>query len=281
MKKTHAFPSLRSARWVAAPISLAVLAACGGSDGDDPPPQPVVKHVVNGQVAVGALVSGATVSITCANGGSGSAAQSGSNGNFEVTLNEGSTLPCVAEAKLPGSSNVLRSVIPGGTPAITRINFSPLTDAYVSYLLGSTNKGQAVDPKTLITGSSNLFTMLLNSRQGFNNTKAGFETYITGNTGISLSGFDFLSSNIVVGQPSDNALEALRNVMVPSDPSDPTSPLVPFLNPDGSVSSAGGATVNFDAPVVTQADIPACSAPGNSCGGSAGREVVITGGSGT
>ncbi|MCK9513173.1 MAG: hypothetical protein M0R28_18355 [Pigmentiphaga sp.] len=281
MKKPPLFRSPLNARWVAAPLSLALLAACGGSDDDGPPPQPIVKHVVNGQVAVGALVSGATVTITCANGGSGSAVQSGSNGSFEITLSEGSTLPCVGEAVLPGTNNVMRSVIPGGTPAITRINFSPLTDAYVSYLLGGTNKGETVDPKTLITGSSNLFTMLVNSRQAFNSAKAGFEAYITGNTGISLSGFDFLSSNIVVGQPSDNALESLATVQVHSDPNDPLSPLVPFLNPDGSVSAAGRATTNFDAPVVTQADIPPCSAPGNSCGGEAGREVVITGGSGT
>ena len=272
--------SLGAARWVVAPIALAVLAACGGSSGDDPPPAPVTKRLLNGQVAVGALVPGATVTLTCAVGGGVGTATSGANGNFEIELTNDATRPCVGQAQLPNSNNNMRSVIPGGEPNFTRINFSPLTDAYTSYLLGQTTQNSSTNPADLVRTPTSLFTQLINSRQAFNNSQSGFQSYVTGNTGISLSGFDFLTSNIVVGQPSDNALEALRNVSVRSNPNDPASPLVPFLNPDGTVSTAGRNTVNNDAPVITAADIPACNAPGNSCGGSGGRVVVITGGTG-
>ncbi len=267
------------ARWVLAPLSMAVLAACGGSSGDDPPPGPVTEYIVDGQVAVGALVDGAAVEITCAEGGGTGRAISGSNGSFELNLEEGSVRPCVGEAILE-SGNRMRSIIPGGDPNVTRINFSPLTDALVTFMMGQTNKGSDANPRDLIQDESNLFSQAANSRAGFNNSRNSFQAYFETNTGISLAGFDYLTDTIVVGQPSDNALEAMRGVLVPSNPDDPNSPPVPLLNPDGSVSTAGRATINSDAPEIVGGDIPGCDAPGNSCGGTAGQEVVITGGGG-
>ncbi len=275
------FSRLGAVRWVLAPIAIAALAACGGSSDDGPEPTPPgVKHIVEGQVAVGALVSGATVNITCATGGSLAPATTNATGNYQIDISNDAVRPCVGISTLP-SGSTLRSVIPGGEPPITRANFTPLTDAYVSYLAGQTGQSPTFDPTTLVRDNSALFTRLINSRTNFNQSLTGFQQYVSGTTGISLDGFNFLTSDIIIGQPSDNALEALRNVNVLSDPSDPDSSLVPFLNADGSVSSAGSNTVTTEAPAVTPADIAPCNAAGNSCGGSAGQPVPITGGAGS
>lgn len=275
------FSRLGAARWVLAPIAVAALAACGGGSDDGPAPTPPgVKNIIEGQVAVGALVQGATVNLVCATGGSLAPATTNANGQYQIDVSADAVRPCVGTAALP-SGSVLRSVIAGGEPPITRANFTPLTDAYMSYLAGQTGQSSNFDPATLVRDPSSLFTRLIDSRTNFNQSTVGFQQYVSGATGINLDSFNFLTSDIVIGQPSDNALEALRNVQVLSDPSDPDSPLVPFLNADGSVSPAGGNTVATDAPALSPADIVPCGAAGNSCGGDAGREVPITGGAGS
>src|SRR5690606_28871728 len=102
---------------------------------------------------------------------------------------------------LPNGST-LRSVIPGGEPPITRVNFTSLTDAFVAYLAGQTGQGAGFDPATLIGDPNSLFTRLINSRTNFNQSTVGFQQYVSGNTGINLDGFNFLTSEIVIGQPS-------------------------------------------------------------------------------
>lgn len=255
----------QGARWVLAPLSLAVLAACGGSSSDGPAPGPVTKYLVNGQVAVGALVEGAAVEITCFIGGGIARAHTDGSGTYEIELEEGSVRPCVGEAIIEGGST-MRSVIPGGEPNVTRINFSPLTDALVSYMMGQTAKGSGADPRELVRDSSSLFHQLNNSRAGFNNSRAEFQAYFEQGTGISLAGFDYLVDPIVIGEPSDNALEQMG--------------AQGLLNDDGALSDATRGAIEGDAPPIVAGDIPACDAPGNSCGGEAGKEVVITGGGG-
>lgn len=265
------------ARFFVAPLALAVLAACGGGGSDDDDEEPVTVSVMTGTVAEGAYINGAKIDVTCKAGGSVESATTDANGAFSVTLSDDSERPCVIVATKPDGGK-LRSVVPGGNPNPTHVNISTMTDLFVSYVVGQTHGVDSanVDITALIKQDGDLFTQVVNNSQALGNSKGNFESYLQTEYGVSVAGFDFLTSPIVLGQPTDNVLEALLDVQVDVTAPDGTVTQVPLIGANGLPNAVAVEELKADAPAITSSDIPACTA--TTCGGDAGEEIVITGG---
>jgi hypothetical protein len=90
--------------------------------------------VLEGTVATGAALSGATISAKCSTGsGTGTSA---TNGNYSISISNG-TLPCVIRATSTDSSIVLHSAIEGSGSGKVIANITPLSELIVTQTHGT------------------------------------------------------------------------------------------------------------------------------------------------
>jgi hypothetical protein len=112
----------------------AVLAACGGGDGNGSSTAPTTQ-TLGGTAAVGAPIVGGSVAVSCA-GGDALAATTSSTGTWTVTVS-GQTLPCAVQVSggtVGGSASTVKlhsiALAFDGT-----VNLTPLTDLAVAKLI--------------------------------------------------------------------------------------------------------------------------------------------------
>ena len=135
----------RRARWLALAGS-ALLCACGGggdapAEGTTPPPAPAPTALtISGVVAVGAPLSGATVSVRCS-AGTPATATTSATGDYSLRVTAGA-LPCVLRANggtAGGAANTerLHAWLAGASGAASvRANLTPLTELMAAHLAG-------------------------------------------------------------------------------------------------------------------------------------------------
>lgn len=126
-----------------------LLVACGGSSsggssaGTDSPDTEAGVMTLSGAVAVGAAVSGATVSVQCESGPAVASVVSSSAGYYQVEVEQGS-LPCalrVTGGNLPAGTSALYSWLAASNNSATsaRVNITPLTDLALSFAVLATS----------------------------------------------------------------------------------------------------------------------------------------------
>lgn len=131
-----AFAKLDGVKFFVCAAALASLAACGGGGGSDASNGngAGTNTTVTGTAAKGAMLVGANVDMTCANGSKLSGATNG-NGTYSVAGQV--AYPCIGTATLGSLS--YRGVLLAGAVA----NFTPLTDVLVEVMLAASGSGSS------------------------------------------------------------------------------------------------------------------------------------------
>ena len=212
----------------------ALLAACGGGDGD-------AALTLKGTAAVGAPLVGA-VTATCKTG-TGSAT-SNSDGTYTVAI-VGGVGPCLLKIQ-PATGATLYSIT-SGSGATQTANITPMTNMLVTYLLNvpgmkaATPEAWFAQPvvKTLLTDTTGLSTRI--TRDFLPALKALLPT-------LSVNSTDFLFTAFVANPASatDADLETLKTAGVVTSTGEPSaaaaSALVTSAANDTPVAGATGAT---------------------------------------
>ena len=186
-------------RYVWSSVLAAALAACGGGGGGSATGASGGSSLgsLSGVAAVGAAISGGTVTARCV-AGPDLTGTTDSNGAFNLVLTAAHTAPCMLK-------------VVGGSPSVTlhsfataagQVNISPITDLVVTKALGS-------DPASAFNS--------FNGTQGDSiagnlaTAKAYVQTQITNITGSGTA--DPLTSPFTVGSADDKVLDALGAAM--------------------------------------------------------------------
>lgn len=112
----------------ASAVVAAALVACGGGGGGGPY---AANTTISGTVASGKGLSGASVTMLCANGTT-LTGTTGSDGSYTSAPTTPLSYPCMGTAKAP-SGTTYRGVLFSGSV----VNFTPLTDMMVAAVLSS------------------------------------------------------------------------------------------------------------------------------------------------
>ena len=212
----------------------ALLAACGGGDGD-------AALTLKGTAAVGAPLVGA-ITATCKTG-TGSAT-SNSDGTYTVAI-VGGVGPCLLKIQ-PATGATLYSIT-SGSGATQTANITPMTNMLVTYLLNvpgmkaATPEAWFAQPvvKTLLTDTTGLSTRI--TRDFLPTLKALLPT-------LSVNSTDFLFTAFVANPASatDADLEKLKTAGVVTSTGEPSaaaaSALATSAANDTPVVGATGAT---------------------------------------
>ena len=212
----------------------ALLAACGGGDGD-------AALTLKGTAAVGAPLVGA-VTATCKTG-TGSAT-SNSDGTYTVAI-VGGVGPCLLKIQ-PATGATLYSIT-SGSGATQTANITPMTNMLVTYLLNvpgmkaATPEAWFAQPvvKTLLTDTTGLSTRI--TRDFLPTLKALLPT-------LSVNSTDFLFTAFVANPASatDADLEKLKTAGVVTSTGEPSAAAASALETSAAnatpVVGATGAT---------------------------------------
>lgn len=128
-----AFAKLDGVKFFVCAAALASLAACGGGGGSDSDGNGAgTSTTVTGTAAKGAMLVGANIELTCANGAKLTAV-TGGNGAYSAAGQV--AYPCIGSASLGGVA--YRGVLMSGAVA----NFTPLTDVMTEVTLAASGSG--------------------------------------------------------------------------------------------------------------------------------------------
>lgn len=254
--KMTMFSKCKSSLTFASVGVLLSLVACGGGGGSGStssnpnvggPPQ-----VVSGTAAKGAVLGGATVNLTCANGAVLKGTTS-STGQY-ITDSTSIAYPCIGSAVAAGGTPIYQGIIFSGAVA----NFSPLTDLLVQTVLAAAAPGSASLSLTdFVAKISSDVTFSTNINSSVTSFRATVLTTVRNqlsatNTSTQIDAIlaaaaTFDSTPFVAGSTLDQVLDTTAAVL---------------QNADGSVKAAVSADV--------QSNANALPLPGSKATGSTG-----------
>lgn len=183
-------------------LLVGVLAGCGGSDSAAPAPSSPPPSL-SGIAAVGAPVSGGTITVRCA-GGAALSATTSSSGAWSVEVG-GQTFPCVI-AVTGGSIGTL--TLHSLASSTGRANVTPLTDLIVASAVGGN------PAEWLTTHGSNLAAALTEAVAQLPAAKASLSASLA-SSGFSLPPGDAFTGEFtpVAGDSYDDLLEAIGEAL--------------------------------------------------------------------
>ncbi len=180
--------------------AVATLAACGGGGSDAPAPAPAT---LNGVVAVGRALAGATVDARCRGGFTGTATTT-ANGSYSIPFTSGS-LPCVLRAT--SGATVLYALARGSNTA----HITPVSQLIVAQLAGTALPGYYTGFNDTVADGLAATRVDAAHASVVNTLKSG---------GVDFSGFGNLmtatlvaASGTTAGNAYDQALDALAQRM--------------------------------------------------------------------
>lgn len=266
---------IRLGRPVLAILFVLALVACGPSTSTSDSGSDTIPTLVAGNVAIGQAVTGASITLTDANGATTTATSLSTGGyNIDVT---GMTPPFVLVARgTAGSSNVvLVSMIPSVEASSTNVvNITPLTTAIAAIL---SNDGKAADLDAAKDGSTitsqfstvnRYVTSLIAptlSNAGLSSSDDPVTTFFTSDG----TGYDSIYDNLQVGETSQGGITVAESnsqtAAAPLCSSAQISPCNPVYSDPGDQTTTNpnqcGSDIATGAPIPCDPLLPVTSTP--------------------
>lgn len=181
--------------------TAATLAACGGG-GSDPAPT-TTATTLDGVAAVGAAISGGTVTAKCAAGTPEVGKTTASDGSYTLKLN-GATAPCMVKVSGGTVNGVANTqVLHGFATAAGTVNVTPLTELALAQALGG-------EPAAAFNAFSATSATTVAGK--LDAARAYVGTQLTA-LGLSAPSGDIFSAPFKVGDAADKLLDSLGTLL--------------------------------------------------------------------